>query len=318
MGGRINTIMQTCFFAIIRRAADATRRSTRSRTRSRRPTARRGEAVVQMNLAAVDQDRWHTCTKSRCLQSVNATCCDAAAACHRRSAASLFSNVTADDDRRARRRSAGQRAAGRRHIPDRHRAMGEAQHRAGDPGLGRQISASSAASASMVCPHAVIRTKVYDPPAIWRTRRRPSSHDAARWPECKDLQLHDPGRAGGLHRLRALRRGLPGQEQDRVPAQGASTWSRSRRCAKPERDNWDFFLNACRSWTRARSSSATVKRRAAAAAAVRVLRRLRRLRRDALPQAAHAALRRSRGHRQRDRLFLHLRRQPADDAVGRQ
>ena len=32
--------------------------------------------------------------------------------------------------------------------------------------------------------------------------------------------LHPPGGAGRLHRLRAVRRGLPGQEQERDPAQG--------------------------------------------------------------------------------------------------
>jgi hypothetical protein len=54
---------------------------------------------------------------------------------------------------------------------------------------------------------------------------------------------------------------------------------------------------------------------AAAAAAVRVLRRLRRLRRDAVPEAAHAAVRRPDDRRQRHRLLVDLRRQPADDPV---
>ena len=51
------------------------------------------------------------------------------------------------------------------------------------------------------------------------------------------------------------------------------------------------------------------------AAAVRVLRRLRRLRRNALHQADDPALRRPRADRQRHRLLLHLRRQPADHAL---
>jgi len=50
--------------------------------------------------------------------------------------------------------------------------------------------------------------------------------------------------------------------------------------------------------------------------AVRILRRLRRLRRDPVPEPAEQALRRPRDHRQRDGLLEHLRRQPADDAVG--
>ena len=51
-------------------------------------------------------------------------------------------------------------------------------------------------------------------------------------------------------------------------------------------------------------------------AAVRVLGRVRRMRRDPLPQAPHPALRRPRARRERDRLLVDLRRQPADDPVG--
>ena len=53
-------------------------------------------------------------------------------------------------------------------------------------------------------------------------------------------------------------------------------------------------------------------------AAVRVLRRVQRLRRDAVPAPRQPAVRRPDGDRQRDRLLLDLRRQPADDAVDRQ
>ena len=45
------------------------------------------------------------------------------------------------------RSAAGERLPGRRHLAARHGALGEAQHRAGDPGLGRRRSASSATSA---------------------------------------------------------------------------------------------------------------------------------------------------------------------------
>jgi pyruvate-ferredoxin/flavodoxin oxidoreductase len=123
--------------------------------------------------------------------------------------------------------------------------------------------------------------------------------------------VHDPGRARGLHRLRAVCRGLPGQGQgqpqaqgDRHGAAGAAPRSRARELRllpRPARG-------------RPRQRAARHARRAAAAAAVRVLRRLRGLRRDALPQAAQPALRRP-GHRgQRDGLLVDLRRQPADDA----
>ncbi len=52
---------------------------------------------------------------------------------------------------------------------------------------------------------------------------------------------HDPGRARRLHRLRRLRRRLPGQEQDRRRATRRSTWSRSPEHRDVERPRWDFF-----------------------------------------------------------------------------
>ena len=55
---------------------------------------------------------------------------------------------------------------------------------------------------------------------------------------------------------------------------------------------------------------------AGAGAAVRVLRRVRGMRRNALSEAALAAVRRPRDRGQRDRLLLDLRRQPADHAIG--
>ena len=54
-----------------------------------------------------------------------------------------------------------------------------------------------------------------------------------------------------------------------------------------------------------------------AGASLRVLRRLRRVRRDALRQARLAAVRRPDRGRQRHRLLVHLRRQPADDPLDR-
>ena len=57
---------------------------------------------------------------------------------------------------------------------------------------------------------------------------------------------------------------------------------------------------------------------AGVAAAVRVLRRLCRLRRDAVHQAGHAVVRRPHGGGQRHRLLVDLRRQPADHSVDGQ
>ena len=53
MGGRINTIMQTCFFALAA-CCRATRRSRAIKDAIEKTYGKRGEAVVQKNFAAVD------------------------------------------------------------------------------------------------------------------------------------------------------------------------------------------------------------------------------------------------------------------------
>ena len=81
-----------------------------------------------------------------------------------------------------------------------------------------------------------------------------------------------------------------------------------------ERARWDFFLDIPE-LDRDRVRPRLGEELAAARAAVRILRRVCGLRRDALPQAADAAVRRPARRRQRHRLLVDLRRQPADDAV---
>ena len=81
-----------------------------------------------------------------------------------------------------------------------------------------------------------------------------------------------------------------------------------------ERANWDFFLTIP-DVDRTQVKADTIKGSQLLAAAVRVLRGLRRLRRNALRQAAHAVLRRPHADRQRHRLLVDLRRQPALHAL---
>ena len=65
MGGRINTVMQTCFFAISgvlpRDEAIAAIKHAIEKT-----YGKRGEAVVQKNWDAVDAALEHLCTRWRC------------------------------------------------------------------------------------------------------------------------------------------------------------------------------------------------------------------------------------------------------------
>ena len=103
----------------------------------------------------------------------------------------------------------------------------------------------------------------------------------------------------------------------RWPSTRPSTWSRSSTTSSAERANWDFFLDIP-DLDRTRAEDRDGQGLAAAPAAVRVLGRVRRLRRDAVPEADEPALRRPGRDRQRHRLLVDLRRQPADDPLGGQ
>ena len=128
----------------------------------------------------------------------------------------------------------------------------------------------------LVCPHAVIRAKVYEP-ARWVARRRLSNRRPRRWKEF-------PGSSATPSRSRprtapavgcASKRARP--RTRRTPAAKRSTWRRRRHCASSERANWEFFLSLPEV-DRARLNLNSVKDVAAAAAAVRVFGRLCRLR----------------------------------------
>ena len=166
---------------------------------------------------------------------------------------------------------------------------------------------------SFVCPHSVIRAKYFDEreldgaPATLQV-------GAGQCPRLSRRALHAAVLRRGLHGMRPVRRGLPGRQPARVRrqghqhgAEGAARWSRSARIS--------HSLKRLPVNDRARVDFANVRGVQFLRAAVRVLRRLRRLRRDALSQAAVAALRRPAAGRQRHRLLVHLWRQSAGHAV---
>ncbi len=62
---------------------------------------------------------------------------------------------------------------------------------------------------SFVCPHSVIRSRYYDPTALQRRTRRLQVGRAQR-PGAAEHRLHAAGVRRGLHRLRAVRGGVPG------------------------------------------------------------------------------------------------------------
>ena len=132
MGGRINTVMQTCFFALAgilpRDEAIAG-----SRRRSRRPTASAARSCCRgtsppSTARSAPSTRWPVPDR--------ATSVTRLAPADRRRRPRLRQAGDADDDRGQGRPAAGQRAAGRRHLPDGDGQLREAEHRPGDPDLG--------------------------------------------------------------------------------------------------------------------------------------------------------------------------------------
>ena len=208
MGGRINTVMQTCFFAISgvlpREEAIAAIKHAIEKT-----YGRRGESVVQEELrrrgcfarssprgqgsGGSQQQLRHAPTGAVASPGVRAR--------------------RAGQNHRGRRRfPAGQRHAQRRNLPQRHRAVGKAQHRAGNSRLGREPL------------HPVRQVRAGVP-----ARRNPGQdlRPGAAGKSSRHLQvgrgaleriqgdeIHAASGAGGLHRLRAVRGNLPGQVQE--------------------------------------------------------------------------------------------------------
>ena len=134
MGSRINTIMQTCFFAISgvlpREEAIAAIKRAIQKT-----YGKRGEAVVQKNFAAVDASiaQLHEVKVPRAGEQPLRY--PAARAGDR---SGIRSQRSRRNDFRQRRFASGQRVAARRHVSHRHFALGKEKHRAADSRLGRR------------------------------------------------------------------------------------------------------------------------------------------------------------------------------------
>ena len=83
---------------------------------------------------------------------------------------------------------------------------------------------------AFVCPHAVIRSKVFEPSAL--AGAGGLSLAAVDRPRSPRAPHDDPGRSGRLHRLRRLRRRLPGRQQGGGPAQGDQHGDQVRRASR--------------------------------------------------------------------------------------
>ena len=133
MGNRINTIMQTCFFAISgvlprEQAIEAIKNAIRE------TYGKRGEAVVAKNFVAVDHTLSHLHQVTVPVRGDQRV--ESSASCPR-AGAGVCAGRDWPHDRGTRRRSSRKCNACGRHVPDRHSDVGEAKYRATDSGLGR-------------------------------------------------------------------------------------------------------------------------------------------------------------------------------------
>ena len=199
MGGRINTIMQTCFFAISgvlpRDEAIAQIKKAIEKT-----YGKKGAEVVKRNFAAVDAALEN-------LHEIPAGKPSGSAEPHLTvpgEAPDFVQKVTAVMIEGKGDLLPGQRLPGGRHLAHRHRAVGEAGHRPGDPGLGRHdlhpVQQVRARLPARRDPRQGLRA------GRPRGRARDLQVRRLQGPRVRGPQVHHPGRARGLHRLQALRR----------------------------------------------------------------------------------------------------------------
>ena len=216
MGARINTIMQTCFFAISRRAAARRgHRGHQERHQEDLRQARRGRRAEELRRGR--RGPRPPASRSRCPPTVTSTFdmrppVPAAAP-------EFVQNVTGADHRRRRRRRCRSAPCPVDGTFPTATAQWEKRNIALEIPVWDAKLCIQCGKCVLVCPHAAIRAKVYD---AERAGRRARDLQVRRGPleGLQGPEVHAPGRAGGLHRLRAVRRGLPGQEQDRGQAQG--------------------------------------------------------------------------------------------------
>ena len=164
----------------------------------------------------------------------------------------------------------------------------------------------------LVCPHGVIRAKVYDSRDL---EGAPPTFKAvpARWKDMKDrkytLQVAPEDCTGCTLCVQVC----PAKSKSEVKHRAINMVPQPP-LRESEAANWEFFLKIPGNRPQG-ALHEPGEGRAVAAAAVRILRRLLRLRRNPLHQADDAAFRRPHVDRQRHRLLVDLRRQPAHHAL---
>ena len=309
MGGRINTIMQVCFFALSGvlprdKAIEAIKYSIK------KTYGKKGEEVVAMNLKAVDNTLEHL-HEVPVPDRVNGS-------------GGLLPPISRNAPQFV------QDVLGRLAVSEGDdlpvsafpadgtfptaTAQYEKRNLALDIPVWDEKVCIQCLKCVAICPHATIRAKVYEPAALNGAPATFKSTDS-RNPEFKGWKFTLQVAAEDCTGCSVVRGRLPGAQQDRNQAQSHQHAAPGAAAIAGARE-LEFLPRPARTGPAQGQDDPTAPA-TAHAASVRIQRRVRRLRRDALHQNAVATVWRPRRHRQCDRLFLDLRRQPADDALLR-
>ena len=308
LAGRVNTVMQTCFFALAD-VLPTEEAIARLKEAIASTYGKRGDVVVQRNIAAVD-----TTLAQLFAVPIGAT---VTATKHRRPTVS--GEVTDFVTRVTARMLAGEGdllpvsalppdgtfPTGTSYVEKRTVAI--------EIPIWEADLCIDCGKCAIVCPHAAIRMKVYEPGELEAAGADMLKTKSFRSREVPGMSLTvqvAPDDCTGC-----------GLCVTACPAHDKSEVKRKSINLRPieehldvERVAWDAFLRVHEADT-GPVGSGIGEDQPAAPAAVRVQRRVRRMRRDSVPQAADPAVRRSSADRQRHRLQQHLRRQPADHSV---
>ena len=214
MGGRINTIMQVCFFALSGvlprdKAIESIKYSIK------KTYGKKGEEVVAMNLKAVDNTLEHL-HEVPVTQRVNGS-------------GDLLPPISLDAPTFV-KDVLGRLTAGEGdELPvsafpvDGTFPTGTAQYEKRNLALDIPVWDEKICIQCLkcvaICPHATIRAKVYEPAAL---ANAPETLQKCGQPQpgVQGLEVHAAGRGGGLHRLFVVRGRLPRTQQNRGQTQG--------------------------------------------------------------------------------------------------
>ena len=197
-------------------------------------------------------------------------------------------------------------------YPDRHGAVGEAQHRAGDPGVGRG-GLHPVRQVRHGLPARVIRIKVYDADSTWPARRRRSSRATRATASGKGLKYTlqvAPEDCTGCGICVDI---CPAKNKSETRLKAINMRPQPP-LREPERANWDFFLTLPEI-DRRRVKAGTIRQQQVQEPLFEFSGACAGCGETPYIKLRDAAVRRPHGRRQRHRLLVDLRRQPADHAV---